>query len=473
MPLSQAIPTDGPHRKTLSSRPSRFWLPVLFLASIACGLPSSSRQPELNVLLITIDTLRADHLSSYGYHRDTSPALDHLASEGVLFENAIVQQGATWPSVTSIMTSMYPGTHGVRENGMRLDASKRTLPEILQGEDYLTAAFITNMGTAPNRGFDTKRSFGRAGGGDDGATSAARRWLKNHSSSRFFLWLHLLAPHVNYAPPPPFDKLFDNGYQGNLSGSRPDLVPITLSQKQLSSLEVGYIRSLYDGEVAYVDKNVDLVLRELEGLDLDETTLVVVTSDHGEELYDRNQYFFHSLSIYDSVLRVPLILRLPEVILANRRVPQVVQSIDIAPTILDLLGIAMPESFQGQSFSKMLLSDHDDGVLATYAFSERGATVASVRSNRWRYVFNPEEEALGLGRGVESDYSYRIEREELYDLQADPDETMNIIHEHPELGEKLRRLLVEWREETEVESHRDQEFDQATLDELRALGYIQ
>ena len=446
---------------------------ILFLASISCGLPSSDRRDDVNVLLITIDTLRADHLSNYGYHRETSPALDNFASEGVLFENAIAQRGATWPSIASIMTSMYPGTHGVRKNGIALDPSKRTLGELLQEDSYLTAAIITNMRISPHRGFDTRLGFGGTRR-DDRATRAALRWLNNNSSSKFFLWLHLFAPHAPYEPPPPFDKGIDNAYQGDLSGKRPELVQITASQKQLSGSEVGYIRSLYDGEVAYVDRNVGLVLRELEKLDLDARTLVVLTSDHGEELYDRNQYFFHSLLIYDSVLRVPLILRLPEVLPANKRIPPVVQSIDIAPTILDLLGIAIPESFQGRSLSTMMLSDTNDDVSAIYAFSERGANVASVRSNRWRYVSNPKEEALGqASQATESGYRYRIQKEELYDLEADPDETTNIIHERPDLGEKLKNLLAAWRQETEKDTYQNPELDQATLDELRALGYIQ
>ena len=155
---------------------------MLFLV-LGCGGETPRR---LNVLLLTIDTLRADHLSCYGYARPTSPEIDRLAAQGVLFRNPIVQRGGTWPSLTSILTSMYPHSHGVRKNGEQLNASKKILAELLRDEGYATAAFLTNMISAPNRGFDEKQSFSRESR-DAEAAGAAIRWLEENRNRRFFV----------------------------------------------------------------------------------------------------------------------------------------------------------------------------------------------------------------------------------------------------------------------------------------------
>ena len=179
------------------------WIAILVAAMAGCRSSPTESGARPNLVIVTVDTLRADHLSAYGYGRRTSPAFDRVAGEGVLFTRAFAHQGSTWPSLTSIMTSMYPGTHGVRRNGIQLEASKQTLAEILKAEGYETAAFLCNMLTAPNRGFDTKETF-ESRRRDRKATRAALRWLRQERAGPFFLWLHLLAPHTPYSPPRPF-----------------------------------------------------------------------------------------------------------------------------------------------------------------------------------------------------------------------------------------------------------------------------
>jgi arylsulfatase A-like enzyme len=437
------------------------------LLMLGCGGETPRR---LNVLLLTIDTLRADHLSCYGYERATSPEIDRLATQGVLFRNPIVQRGGTWPSLTSILTSMYPHSHGVRKNGEQLDASKKILAELLRGEGYATAAFLTNMISAPNRGFDEKQHFSRKSN-DAEAAEAAIRWLEENRKRRFFVWVHLMGPHDPYAPSGRFARIFDTGYKGRLNGKRGTLERIQRQKRRLSERELAHIISLYDGDIVEVDQNIGTIVSSLDRLGLADHTLVVFTSDHGEELYEHNRYFFHSYSIYESVLRVPLVMRLPAGLPQGATVVAPVESIDIAPTILELLGIPLPGDFEGKSLANHILGQPSDAEAV--AFSELGPEIFSIRTERWHYIYNP----LGLrapttrDRAKQAQPVFEIAREELYDALHDPRETTNLVREHPELAAQLRRRLRAWIE-TSGATYRPQELLPEAERELRALGYL-
>jgi arylsulfatase A-like enzyme len=434
----------------------------------ACG--GETPRP-LNVLLLTIDTLRADHLSCYGYDRPTRPAIDQLAAQGVLFRTPIVQRGGTWPSLTSILTSMYPHTHGIRKNGEQLDASKKILAELLRDEGYATAAFLTNMTSAPNRGFDEKPRFPEKPR-DAKATEAAIRWLEENRNRRFFVWLHLMGPHEPYAPSGRFARMFETGYRGRLNGKRGTLERIQRRKRPLSEPELAHIVSLYDGDVAEVDQKIGAVVSSLDRLGLADRTLVVFTSDHGEELYEHNRYFFHSYSIYESVLRVPLVMRLPGTLPQGATVVAPVESIDIAPTILDLLGIPLPDDFEGESLAGRILGQ-PSGAEAV-AFSELGPEIFSIRTERWHYIYNPLElrAPTTRDRAKRAKPVFEIAREELYDALNDPRETTNLVHEHPELAAQLRQRLRAWIE-TSGATYRSQELLPEAEEELRALGYLE
>ena len=445
----------------------------------SCSKPAArSATGPGHIVLISVDTLRADHLSSFGYPRRTSPAFDAVAEGGVTFDAAFAQRGLTWPSLTSILTGRYPGSHGVRDNPGWLDASIRTLPEMLQAGGYSTAAFLTNMTSAPNRGLDTLEVFPTTTPGltrertaDTLATRAAMAWLSDRGESKpFFLWLHLLAPHASYEPPPGYDELFTPPGEPAFDGQSETLSAITREQRRLSEAELAPIIGLYDGEVALIDTQVDMVLRKLSELGLSQSTLVVLTSDHGEELYERGFYFFHKCSISDAVLHIPLVLRLPGVLPAGRRVGAVVESIDIAPTILELAGLERPPSLQGRSLLSLIEPNGAEGWKGT-AFSELGEKVSSVRTARWRYIANP------LGASVqflerEGEACYPIAREELYDHEIDPGEQTNVAERYPSVTAEMRRRIREWRQATELARSSKSEIDAETLEQLRALGYL-
>lgn len=426
-------------------------------------------------MLVTVDTLRADHMSSYGYERETSPGLDRLAAEGVRFRNEIVQRGGTWPSLTSILTSMYPRSHGVRSNGDLLDRSKRTIAELLQEHGFRTAAFLTNMLTTEHRGFDEVVLFGdnAKGGRDVAASENAVQWLRDHRDEKFFLWLHLMGPHDPYRPAPEYRERFDTGYVGPIDGSRDLLRNIHARKHTLSERELAHIVSLYDADILQVDARIRTVLDVLDELDIASDTLVVFTSDHGEELYDHNFYFFHSLSIYESVLHVPLIFSLPGRLPLGKTVDAVVESIDLAPTMFELLGLPIPDDFEGKSLVPLIFGDASAPAQADAAYSELGPYIQSIRTDRWHYIYNPRQLSSPGSRDEDTGRKgiFSIAREELYDLLEDPEQKHNVVSDHPNVATELRNRVLVWRG-SDADHYRAQDLSPKTREELRALGYI-
>ena len=474
---SAAIPVSRSSRR---QSPSRF--PSLATISIAALLSCSAPAPrEWNVLLITIDTLRADHLSCYGYERSTSPTLDALAAEGVLFEQAIAQRSQTWPSLTSIMTSLYPHEHGVRRNGQRLDGPVLSLAEVMKTHGYRTGASLTNMRQAEHPGFE-ETFFFKGDDRDLEATKAAIDWLEGVGNEKYFFWLHYIAPHKPYRPPTPFDRLFGEPYTGKLGGERETLDQITLDKVDLAAEDLAHVIALYDGEIAFVDDQIQKVLEALESAKLAPRTLIVLTADHGEELFQRNHYFYHSNSIYDSVLHIPWIVRLPDpsAAKAGRRVARVVESIDFAPTILGLLGLPIPDAYRGESHAALILGDEGAPDEEPAAFSELPWGVMSIRTASWRYVSNPQgsfsrERPYGLVEDARRD-GYAIGRQELYDHRNDPGELNELLTSGSgdarsatrRLKERLATWSVGWTPATA-----QTEIDPRALEELRALGYVE
>ena len=452
------------------------WIGTLLLASsYGCG-DGGAESP--NLLLVTIDTLRADHVSAYGYERQTTPAIDRLAAEGVRFRHAIVQRAETWPSLTSILTSTYPHTHGVRSNGDVVDAPQATLAELLGAAGFTTAAFLTNMTTAPHPGFTHTKRWGveqwvESGhsGVDRQAVAAARDWMAAHAGERFFVWVHLIGPHDPYEPPPDRPRRFATGYEGDLDGSKPALMHVRTRRRSLEAAELAHIVSLYDDEVALVDENVGRLLDALDAQDLADRTLVALIGDHGEELYDHGAYFFHTWSIHGSVLRVPLVLRWPGRLPAGREVDAVVESVDLAPTLLPLLGVDAPASFEGADLAPRIA--RSDGDAQAAAFSELGPAIHALRTGRWHYVYNPEGYSSPGGRDRDSGHRgyFRMVGEQLYDLEADPREQRNLADERPELALRLRQRLLD--RARPAGTPRTGEMAPETAAELRALGYLE
>ena len=235
------------------------------------------------------------------------------------------------------------------------------------------------------------------------------------------------------------------------------------------------IVALYDAEIAYVDSLISTVLETLDDMGIGENTLVIFTADHGEEMFQRNRYFFHQCSIYDSVLRIPLILRLPGRIASGIVPVDPVESLDIAPTILDFVGLESPADFKGRSLRSRIASSapDDDFSSPITSYAEIGGDIGSVRTADWRFIENPGGTIPQAGRGEEGRSCYSIQQAELYDLQSDPDEQENAIERYPQVAAELRDLLHAWRDSAQQARSDETDIPEETLKELRALGYIQ
>jgi arylsulfatase A-like enzyme len=425
------------------------------------------RAGVVNVLLISVDTLRADHLSAYGYPRHTSPNLERLARRGLLFRQAETPQSATWPALTSLHTSLYPSAHGVVWNGHDVPQGVVTLAELLHARDYSTSAFLSNMKRARHPGF-ARVSGGRAGSqaGDDlEGTEAAIEQLRREKDRPFFLWLHLIGPHAGYTPPAPWDTAFSSRGGSTVGGTLDELVRIRLEGRPLTEEDVAHVVGLYDGEIGRVDELVGRLLEALRALDLEESTLVVFTADHGEDLYEHNRYFFHSPSMYSSSLRVPLILALPGVLPEGAETDEPASLVDLAPTILGRLGLPVPPSFQGRDLLPGGTLPQTPGPRPL--FSETNGRIFGIRTDGWRLVFNPEDYTPGAPGGA-----YPIEPIELYRLAEDPGEQRNVAADHPDRVEALSAEVAAWRDRDLHKELPLQEIDPQTREELRALGYV-
>jgi len=448
-----------------SSRGRRSWsdaalwsVPLLF---------AHGPHPGSNVLLVTVDTLRADHLHAYGYPRETSPSIDALAERGVLFQTAETPQSATWPALTSLHTSLYPSAHGVVWNGHDMPEGLVTLADLLRSRGYSTSAFLANMKQGRHPGFDiVARSFaGGQSAEDRELTEAAVAQLGLERDRPFFLWLHLIGPHASYEPPPPWDTAFTGPRPSDVGGGLEELARIREAGRQLSPAEVNHVVGLYDGEIGHVDALVGRVLETLRELDLERSTLLAFTADHGEDLHQHHRYFFHSPSMYGSSLHVPLILAFPGVLPEGAATEQPASLVDLSPTILGLLGLPVPPSFQGHD---LLPGGQVPGLTEPRAlFSETNGRIYGVQRDGWRLVLNPGGEPPGAPGGV-----YPIEEVELYDLRQDPDEQENLADRQPETVKALAAEIQEWRDRTHLGEIPSQEMDPERLEELRALGYV-
>jgi arylsulfatase A-like enzyme len=467
-----------------------------------CGSGETPRNDPspANLVLLTIDTLRPDHLACYGYERVTSPRIDALAERGVLLANAFAPRGSTWPSLTSLHTGKYPATHGVRNNGETLSEAHVTLAQHLRARGYRTAAFLSNFRQAPNRGFDVVWGLEDDIGAlkhvqpqylwDEAITDRAVEWLRRESPDQpFFLWVHYMDPHEDYLPPPPFHHRFtDPAYAGQTTGRADSLMNATLQRGDLPQSELDHVLGLYDGQIASTDRLLGRVLDELEALGLGGSTLVVFTSDHGEELYQHNRYFFHAASIYDTVLRVPLVMSWPGHLPEGRRVESTVEIVDLVPTLTDLLGLddVKDPALDGESLLPLLRGDartrSKSHTFHEWSSTETGAggpleTIFAVREGRLKLIENPGEIHPDNPPFRRTGQGFVLARRELYDLIADPGEKRNLLDQDIEgkwraEADRLARTLEEWKKQQGLKATVSGEITEDMRRELKALGYL-
>lgn len=401
-----------------------------------------------NVVLISVDTCRADYLSCYGCPRSTTPNIDAVAREGVQFLMALTPVPMTTPAHSSMLTGTYPPTHGVRmNNGEHLDDSNLTLAELLRAAGYQTAAFIggfpLDASFGLNQGFDTYDcQFTRR---TDKSEFVAERpagevnipalaWLEKHAGGRFFLFLHYFDPHLRYAPPPAYATAFAD--------------------------------DLYAGEIAYVDECIGQVMERLRALRVYDHTLVIITGDHGEGLGEHGERA-HALLIYQSTLHVPLVIRAPRGP-AGRQVVGNVSLVDIVPTVLDMVGLKAPPQVQGMSLRCCLEGAPGRGRVAVAA-PDRQQPIYCESMETASFGWSP------LNGVVEGPWKYiRAPRQELYDLPRDPGELNNLFEKQMPVAQRLRGRLEAMLQEMEASAPRRSGLpvDPEAVKKLQSLGYV-
>lgn len=477
------------------------------------------RLPERsNVLLITVDTLRADHLGSYGSARDTSPNLDRLAAEGVRFAEPIVQWPKTGPSFASMFTSTYPKDNQiVRRIGQPLPCRFRMLAEELRDAGYQTHAVIANGALASDfyfdQGFDTYLEGWKIEPSEDGLDPIGAEQITRlavglleriRTSDRpWFLWVHYVDPHFPYTPPGEWADRF----QGDGLAATDRTIEVTDRPKQQmrgigpdrvldGRDDLAFYRARYDAEIAYNDHWIGELLAAAGERGLMERTLTVVTSDHGESLGEHEYYFDHGRFGFETCLRVPLILHYPGVLEPGVD-PAPVELIHLAPTLLEAAGVELSEGtwMQGRTLTPRLraaaggssappvaadeVAADEVAAAPPIAFSEAGWEAHNkwqkiARGERYKLIYaqtRPEQQWIG-GTGV---------RFTLYDLREDPGETVNVAERHPEILEELQRELAAWeraeRFPVAVEPAAAACGDQRTMEDetrkvLESLGYL-
>jgi arylsulfatase A-like enzyme/Tfp pilus assembly protein PilF len=412
-------------------------------ALVFFGLPCApAEHPSANVILITIDTVRADHLGCYGYKTIETPSIDRLAREGVRFAAAYTPVPITLPAHAALMTGQFPPATGMHDfSGNRLRADSRTIAKVLREHGYTTAAFIgsavLDSRFGLNAGFDTyfdHFEFGRMEEvhldaierRGDRVVDEALKWLKVNSGRPLFLWLHLYDPHAPYNPPEPYASRYR---------SRP-----------------------YDGEIAFADAQVGRFLAFLREQGLFGNSLVVLASDHGEGLGEHGEKT-HGFFIYNSTLHVPLIVKAPGT--SPRLVRDEVSLVDVVPTLLQALGIAIPSSVQGRSLWSLVLGRPGESVSNLYAesyppFLHFGWS--PLRGFQWK----------GL-KYIETT------RPELYDLRADPRELHDLVSTRQAVAQEMKQrfgTLVHRFTPAATPTAEQEPTDPALLETLRSLGYV-
>lgn len=440
-------------------------LPVMALVS-SCGGGDEPTGPRPSVLLLSIDTLRADVLGCYGKENARTPNLDSLAQTGVLFENAMCQAPATGPSFASLMTSKYPEACGVLHSTMPLRDGEHTLAEEFQQKGYRTGAFIS-CGILQSKygfrqGFDAfdeaflNRELEAERVERDAAetTAALTDWLRNEPGKPFFAWVHYFDSHAPYRrrATPGLDEQL--GTMESLTGLE------RMKSEELLGTHLPAIKALYQDEVSYVDEQVGKVLETLKEIGGRDNTLIVLAADHGEELFDHHFFHGHFMSLSESVIRTPLIFSFPKKLPEARRIAGLVENLDIFPTTMAVLGYLPPAGLQGQNLLPAMKGEAE--VPLRYGFAMRepfaefpGTNSYAVRMGVWKLVF------------------FRTAPNELYNLEADPMEKENLAAAEPDRLAQFEKVFGDWRKNGAPGVAVDQKgLDPDDLATLKSLGYI-
>lgn len=445
---------------------SVFFSPRLLLAE---------KREKINVILIVVDAARADHFGCYGYGKNTSPNINKFAKEGVLFSRAFSQGACTRISITSLLTSLFPEVLKVERaiGQVYLPDELIALPQVLARNGYATACFAPVGFSILGDRFELSDTISFERGINKIAPEINRKasiWLKKNSSKPFFLYLHYLGPHYPYSPPPPYDTIFWQREIGERRKKFRDYKTAALKfPMQWEKNMRDFLVSQYDGRIRYEDAYIGAFLNKLNKLGLSENTLVIITADHGEGFLDHGT-FSHSNNLYDELIHVPLIMRLPQALSGGKVVTDLVRLIDIVPTVLGVLNIAPDNIMQGVNLSFLI---NGGGMPELESFSQ--AHASSIEGGNRKGLRTDERSLI-----VTYDSEDNMSSFELYDIENDPKQLDSLVKQKPNELEILKAKLIEHI--TQCRKLRDsllgEDFvdkpailDDKTKEALRNLGY--
>lgn len=445
---------------------------ALLVVAAGCSHPRPS-----NVVIVVVDTLRFNHLGCYGYARNTTPGVDRFAGEAIRFDRAYASSSWTEPSVASMLTGLYPSAHTVYRMERSLPDAAETLAEILKDAGYTTAAVISHrlIGASTNfdqgfEVFDELNAKGYRYRSTPGVTAKAISLLHGFAGQErpFFLLVHYFDPHYNYNRHPAFG--FAPPSAGRLRG--------TESIKKLRALpdptraEIDLVKGLYDEEVRYTDQGFGRLLAALDELGLKDETLIVFTADHGEEFYERG-WLGHTRTLYDEIIRVPLLVRMPKGLRGGEVVRDRVSLVGLTPTVLDIMGINTKGSeFESPSFASLVLGRGGHApspIFAEVDFADRprepGPGEPPSKKVRKRALIR------GAFKLVQDLFTGN---NELYDLEADPRERVDLAAERPDLVEAMAPELDAFSKRARADSlaHDERVISEEELETLKSLGYV-
>ncbi len=452
-------------------------LGLLLLVSILPGCGDSAENPlsgrfsGFNIVIIAADSLNADHLSCYGYHRQTSPAIDKFATQGIRFANACSQTSWTLSSVASLFTSLEQERHGVLRIDEILGRQPSTIAELFLEKGYRTAGLVQNSTiwshTGLDRGFETYERFTWKLKGTTSMMRRAEEVLLEKTGKPMFVYIHLMPPHQPYEPPHEYRHRYDPDYRGDVNGSIASCARVNRSNKTASHPDVKHLAALYDGHIAWVDKKIGYLLDTVMVNRPFDRFLFLITSDHGEAFMQHGAQG-HNTHVYEEMIRVPLIFLSPGGHLGqSRTIEEPVSLIDLFPTLVELCGLSRPsQKVNGLSLAGLLSDDArslDRALFFTSRYSSKetpSIPQMAVRSGRYKLVL-PE---------------YQSGAAALYDLSVDPEEARDIRMEHADLADRMENTLRSWYAQARAEQKkqgtaRSTPLSEEVLQQLEALGY--
>lgn len=454
-------------------------LTAAMLLAAGCRQRPAAAPATMNVVLVTLDTLRADRLGCYGYAAARTPVLDAFASSALLFEQATTASNNTLPSHAAILCGRHPRRLGVPRNGFEVPPAQRGLAVLLAERGYDTAAFVScsvlDATSGLRKGFAVYdddfdiEEIDQAQRRAPATVQRALRWLNAPAAKPRFLWLHLFDPHYPYTPPPPYDRMFYPEYSGPADGSIRFIAGI-LGSHGFPKIRTGpddyrRLAALYDGEIAFLDASLSPLFTYLNRPEARARTAVAVVADHGESLTEHGYFFDHGLDVYQPSMHVPLMVRAPGMT-TGRRIATAVQTIDIFPTLLRLAGLDVPKATEGRDLSPLLRGKSQ--IPAVLAFGEacQPFEVETLDGRAWRNDSKAQFALAWPWKLVQVPY---LGRNELYRLDSDGAESRDMAATHPQMLAWLSEQMQKWRRGAAVDAQRP---NPANLDKIRSLGYL-